>query len=138
VSSELTRIPIIKLWNVLLIPLQGEITDSLSEQLSHDVLERIQALGSRCLVVDLTGLWMLDSHLCAVLTRMAQAAALMGTRTILCGMSPEIAMTLQTMGVETRAAETALSLEDALEALGIAGAHITEAHASSDEWSLDT
>src|SRR5262249_43380500 len=46
-------------------------------------------------------------------------ARLMGTPTILSGLSPEIAMTLQAMGVELEAVKTALTLEQALTMLGL-------------------
>jgi rsbT antagonist protein RsbS len=118
-SSEANRIPIIKLWNLLLVPLQGMIDDSVAEQLSQDVLRRIQASEVTGLIMDVTGLWLMDSHLCAVLSRIASAALLMGTRTVICGMSPEIALTLQTMGLELANVRTELMLEQALERLGV-------------------
>jgi rsbT antagonist protein RsbS len=43
----------------------------------------------------------------------------MGTRTIISGLSPEIALTLQTMGVELQSMHTALTVEQALEMLGL-------------------
>jgi len=118
-STEANRIPIIKLWNLLLVPLQGMIDDSVAEQLSQDVLKRIQASEVTGLIMDVTGLWLMDSHLCAVLSRIASAALLMGTRTVICGMSPEIALTLQTMGLELANVRTELMLEQALERLGV-------------------
>jgi rsbT antagonist protein RsbS len=54
-----------------------------------------------------------------VISNLAGAARLMGTPTIICGLSPEIAMTLQTMGVELQSVRTALSLEQALGMLGL-------------------
>jgi rsbT antagonist protein RsbS len=118
-TSELRRLPIIKLWDRILVPIQGEITDDLAEQLSHEVLREIHASGAHGLVLDLTGVWIMDSHLCSVLSNLASAARLMGTPTIISGLSPEIAMTLQTMGVELQAVRTALSLEQALTMLGL-------------------
>jgi rsbT antagonist protein RsbS len=118
-SPEANRIPIIKLWNLLLVPLQGMIDDSVAEQLSQDVLKRIQTSEVTGLIMDVTGLWLMDSHLCAVLSRIASAALLMGTRTVICGMSPEIALTLQTMGLELANVRTELMLEQALERLGV-------------------
>ena len=53
------------------------------------------------------------------------AARLMGTPTVICGMSAPIAMTLQTMGADFRLAQTALTLEDALVRLGVT-ATVTE------------
>jgi rsbT antagonist protein RsbS len=126
-----SRIPIIRLWNLLLIPVQGELTDSHAEQLRHDVLNEIHLAGSEGLVLDVTGLWMMDSHLCAVLTRLAQAAALMGTETVVCGISAEIAMTIQSMGLELRGVRTALTLEEALHGFGVRGPPT-----DADAWTL--
>ena len=116
---ELRRLPIIKLWDRIVVPIQGEITDELAELLCNEVLKVIHESGARGLVLDLTGVWIMDSHLCSVISNLAGAARLMGTPTIICGLSPEIAMTLQTMGVELQSVRTALSLEQALGMLGL-------------------
>jgi rsbT antagonist protein RsbS len=115
------RVPIIKLWTLLLVPLQGELTDQLANQLTSEVLSRIHEEGCSGLVIDITGLWVVDSHLCSVLSELSSAASLMGARTLLSGMKPDIALTLETMGVELRGVRTTLNLEDALSALGVAG-----------------
>src|SRR5262245_7366000 len=111
---ELRRLPLIKLWNRILVPIQGETSDDRAVQLSEEVLKSIHESGAHGLVLDLTGVWIMDSHLCSVLSNLAAAARLMGTPTIISGLSPEIAMTLQTMGVELEAVRTALTLEQAL------------------------
>lgn len=118
-SKELRRLPIIKLWDRIVVPIQGEITDELASQLSQEILREIHQSGAHGLVLDLTGVWIMDSHLCSVLSNLASAARLMGTPTIISGLSPEIAMTLQTMGVELVSVQTALSLEQALAMLGL-------------------
>ncbi len=118
-DSSYQRIPIIKLWSLLLVPLQGELTDNLANQLTSEVLSRIHEDGCSGLVIDITGLWLVDSHLCAVLSELSSAASLMGARTLLSGMKPDIALTLETMGVELKGVRTTLNLEDALSALGV-------------------
>jgi rsbT antagonist protein RsbS len=118
-TETFARVPLIRLWNVILVPLQGELGDEAAARLTDDVLESIHRTGAAGLVLDITGLWMVDSHLCAVLTNLATAAGLVGAKTVISGMSPEIAMTLQAMGAELRGATTALSVEGALERLGI-------------------
>jgi rsbT antagonist protein RsbS len=118
-TIELRRLPIIKLWDRILVPIQGEISDDLAAALSEEVLKAIHENGAYGLVLDLTGVWIMDSHLCSVISKLAAAASLMGTPTIICGLSPEIAMTLQTMGVELESVGTALSLEQALTMLGL-------------------
>ncbi|MFP2911883.1 STAS domain-containing protein [Pyxidicoccus sp. 3LFB2] len=118
-ERETARIPIIPLWGNLIVPLQGDITDAQAAQLCSDVLRDIQRTGARGMVVDISGLWLVDSHLCAVLARLAASARLMGTRTVLCGMGADVALTLQSMGIQLEGVETALGLEEGLVLLGV-------------------
>lgn len=118
-----SRIPIIKLFGQLLVPLQGDVTDHQASRLREDILLAIQKYGALGVVIDVSGLWIVDSHLCSVLAQLALASRLMGTRTVLSGVSPDIAVTLQTMGVGLEGMETALGLEEALEVLGL---HVTQ------------
>lgn len=124
-EHEISRLPIIKIWDQILVPLQGEVTDRLAERLSQEVLDAVHEHGAAGLVIDVTGVWMIDSHLCAVLSHLASCARLMGTRTIISGLSPEIALTLQTMGVELQSMQTALTVEQALEMLGLRVTRVT-------------
>jgi rsbT antagonist protein RsbS len=113
------RIPIIGFWDLLLVPLQGDMTDDMAGRLVSDVLERVHRDGSSGLIIDITGLWLVDSHLCAVLSQLAAAASLMGASTIISGMKPEIAMALETMGIRLANVTTTLDLETALSRLGV-------------------
>ncbi|MFT3924584.1 MAG: STAS domain-containing protein [Myxococcales bacterium] len=130
-SQDANRIPTIRLWGLLLVPLQGDIDDRQGELLCTDVLSAIERFNTQGLIIDVTGLWLMDSHLCSVLSTLASAAALMGTRTVLCSLSPEIAITLQTMGLEMPDVATVPSLEDALTMLGI-GPHYAERADAAD------
>lgn len=107
-------ISIINLWHVLLVPLQGDISDHHAEVLTERVLHRVGTQGPRGLVIDLSGVSMIDSHLCAVVANLATAARLMGTESYVSGISPEIALTLETMGVSFARISTTRNLEDAL------------------------
>ena len=113
------RIPIIGFWDLLLVPLQGDMTDDLAGRLVSEVLDRVHRDGSSGLIIDITGLWLVDSHLCAVLSQLAAAASLMGASTIISGMKPEIAMALETMGIRRANVTTTLDLETALGRLGV-------------------
>jgi rsbT antagonist protein RsbS len=112
-------IPIIQLWGNLLVPLQGDISDSQAERLQGELLVRIRQTGASGLAIDVSGVSVIDSHLCALLANLVSAARLMGVTSVLCGLTPEIVMTLQAMGIELEHVETALSLELALERLGV-------------------
>ena len=82
-------------------------------------MHEIAATGASGLALDVTGVWIMDSHLCHVLSNLAESARLMGTPTVICGITPEIAITLETMGARFRRTQTALSLEEALDTLGV-------------------
>jgi rsbT antagonist protein RsbS len=113
------RIPIIAFWDLLLVPLQGDMTDDMAGQLVAEVLDRIHKGGASGLIIDITGLWLVDSHLCAVLSQLAAAASLMGASTIISGMKPEIAMALETMGIGLANVTSTLDLETALTLQGV-------------------
>ena len=117
--SDANPLPFITLWNNLLVPLQGEVTDSLAERINIEVLNRVHTSEVENVIIDITGLWLLDSHICSMLATMAASAKLMGARTIICGMSAAIAQTLQTMDIGFENLQSALSVEEAFALLGI-------------------
>lgn len=118
-ERERVRVPVIRLWSRLVVVLQGDISDEVAARLMDDVLEEIRGSGAAGLVLDVSGILVVDSHLVHVLSNLAQAALIMGTPAVVCGMSPEVAMTLQMMGAEPKFMQTALTLEDALRRLGV-------------------
>jgi rsbT antagonist protein RsbS len=131
-NDDYNGVPIIHFWDLLLVPLQGDITDDTAGRLVSEVLEKIHQEGSSALIVDITGLWLVDSHLCSVLSQLAAAASLMGARTIISGMKPEIAMALETMGIGLENVTPTLDLETALEVLGVR--RVQASLAVDDSW----
>lgn len=127
-NDHVTCIP---LWDCLLVPLHGDVSDDHADVLVSEVLQRIQRDECFGVLVDLSGVAILDSHLCSVLARLSLAARMMGAKTVLSGMRPQIAMTLEAMGIELRGLETVATLEDALESMGIT--RVREVAANHDE-----
>jgi rsbT antagonist protein RsbS len=129
-SDDRTTIPVLKIWDQLLVALQGDVSDRQADDLSHSVLSRIRDVDVTGLIIDVTGVLTLDSHLCAVLARLAASARLMGVRSVLCGLTPEVVMTLQAMDIELTEIETVGTIEEALEGAGIQ--HTTRASRDYD------
>lgn len=117
--SDRSSIPVLKIWDQLLVALQGDVSDRQADELSLSVLARIRDVDVSGLILDVTGVFTLDSHLCAVLARLAASARLMGVRSVMCGLTPEVVMTLQAMDIELDEIETMGTIEEALEAAGI-------------------
>ena len=83
-----------------------------------DVLLAIEKSGATGLVIDISGLDMVDSYVARIVAETGRMAKLMGTATVLVGMRPEVAANLVRMGYAIEGVRTALNLDDGLELLG--------------------
>jgi rsbT antagonist protein RsbS len=118
-AEQFNPLPFIKLWGTLLVPLQGEITDNLAERIHTEVLNLVYESEVESVIIDITGLWLLDSHICAMLAALGASTKLMGASTVICGMSAEIAQTLQMMDIGLDSVQSALNVEEAFELIGL-------------------
>ena len=107
------RIPILRIRDLLLISIQADLHDILVEQLQSDILKELERKSAQGLVLDISALLVLDTYTARAFVHTAQMARLMGTRTIVSGMTPAIALTLTEMGFSASGFETALDLESA-------------------------
>jgi rsbT antagonist protein RsbS len=117
-----TRIPIISLYGNLIVPIQGTVGDELLETLRVDVTARIDRDFATGLIIDISGVDLLDSYMTRSVRDLALMAKLMGVRTIISGAKPEIAITIVEMGLEIPGVESQLNLERALERLFVLAA----------------
>jgi rsbT antagonist protein RsbS len=111
------RIPIISLYGNLIVPIQGAIGDKAMALLSDDVARAIDSDTARGLVIDVSGIALMDSFVTRNIRDLALTARLMGIPAILSGLQPAVAITLIEMGLDIHGLETTLNLERALERL---------------------
>src|SRR5262245_3183330 len=111
-------IPIIKLHEVLIVPIHVELTDELVLALKDDIANAVRDHDVTSLVIEVSGLDVFDSFMARAVSVVARLARMMGVRTLLAGLSPAIATTLVEMGMEMPGVEASLNLEAALEDLG--------------------
>ncbi|MBI5536413.1 MAG: STAS domain-containing protein [Deltaproteobacteria bacterium] len=109
------RIPIITLHDFLLVPIQTALSDRLVSQLKDDITAAIVRVAARGLIVDVSGIDVMDSYISRSLRDIGMVARLMGVRTVIAGINPMIAMTLVEMDISLGGVDTALNLESALE-----------------------
>ncbi len=94
-------LPVVEVWQgVLLIPLVGELSSERVAQVQDSVLRAVVRTGARFVLLDLTGTPVVDSNVAAALMRTADAAALLGCKSIMCGMGPEIARTVVALQID--------------------------------------
>lgn len=112
------RIPILRLGSVLIVSVQGDLADSVAVALRHDVGEQVSSGGISGVILDVSGVMIVDSYLGRVLTEIAADCALLGAGTVVAGIRPAVAITLVEMGLRLDGARVARSLEAALDLFG--------------------
>lgn len=112
------QIPILRIGPTLLVTIHVELRDAVADAFQADVLVAIEKGGATGLVIDISGLDMVDSYVARVIADTGRMAKLMGADTVLVGMRPEVAATLVRMGYGMEGVRTALNLDDGLALLG--------------------
>lgn len=99
--------------DVLIAAIQQELTDRSALALQQDLTE-MAAAGARGVIIDISGVEIVDSFLARILSEIAAAAGMLAGRTVVAGMRPSVAITLVEMGLSLRGLYTARSLEGAM------------------------
>lgn len=107
--------PIIDVWEgILALPIVGLVDSQRSIELTERLLDRIASSGARSVIVDLTGVDVVDTMTANHLLQMIGAAGLLGAFCVLSGISPLIAQTLVQLQVDLTKITTVRNLEEAL------------------------
>lgn len=114
---EASRIPILKIGDFLVASIQVEMYDKSAVLFKDNLLQRIYETKARGLILDLTAVEVVDSFMGRIITEVGQMAGLMGTRLVITGLQPAVAITLVELGLELHGVHTALNLEKGIAAL---------------------
>ena len=110
----MSGIPILKQRDVLLATLPPALTDRRLALLREQLLERIGKHQARSVILDVSGVDVIDSFATKMLGELAEAARLRGARIYLVGIKPDVAMAMVLVGLSLPDIETAVDLEQAL------------------------
>jgi rsbT antagonist protein RsbS len=116
-ESGVERISVLRMGDVLIAAIQQELTDQTALALQQDLTE-MAAAGARGVIIDISGVEIVDSFLARVLSEIAATTSMLAGRTVVAGMRPSVAITLVEMGLSLRGLHTARSLEGAMSLLG--------------------
>lgn len=102
--------------DTLVMPLVGALDSARLVQIQEQALSRIEITRARCLLLDITGVPVVDSQVAQGLVRVVQAAKLLGADVALVGIRPEVAQTIVGLGLDLRGIRTYSVLQEALAA----------------------
>jgi len=105
-------VPIVPIHEgMLVLPLVGAIDSRRASQVMEAALEKIVEFQADVLILDITGVPLVDTGVANYLLQMARAVKLLGAQVVLVGIGAEIAQTMVQLGVELRDVTTRSNLQ---------------------------
>lgn len=99
---------------VLCLPIVGVVDSGRAAEMMNLTLDAVVSGQARFLIIDLTGVPVLDTSTADRLIAIARAAGLVGAQTIITGLRPAVAQTVVTLGVGMGEVKTLRNLKDGL------------------------
>lgn len=100
--------------HILVMPLIGELDCQRLDDLNQRALAAIEQWRAQMLLVDITGVPVVDEAVAKGLITVVQAARLLGAQVCLIGIRPEVAQALVAVGIDLQGIQTFVTLQDAL------------------------
>jgi rsbT antagonist protein RsbS len=108
------RIPILRMGRSLLVTIQVDMHDELAMTLQNDLAEAIARHRARGVVLDISGLNIVDSFIGRMLANTAAMSRVLDAQTVVVGMQPAVAITLVELGLSLPGVHMALDIERGL------------------------
>ncbi|PQO32986.1 protoglobin domain-containing protein [Blastopirellula marina] len=107
--------PVTEVWNdILMLPIVGIIDSKRAQDIMTAVLHKISDTHSRSLILDISGVAVVDTAVANHLIKITKATRLMGCTCTISGVSPAIAQTIVELGINVGDIRTTATLKDAL------------------------
>jgi predicted ATPase/anti-anti-sigma regulatory factor/tRNA A-37 threonylcarbamoyl transferase component Bud32 len=100
--------------HIMVMPLIGTIDSQRAEQIISTLLDGTQVHHAQVVIIDITGVPVVDTGVASSLIQAAQAIRLLGAQTYISGIRPEVAQTLVGLGVELSGIMTQGSLQNSI------------------------
>lgn len=104
--------PVVQVWEgILAMPLVGTIDSARAMRVTESLLTAISEMQAECVIIDITGVPVVDTQVAQYLIQSAQASKLLGCEVALVGIGVEMAQTLVQLGVDFRTLNTLVNLQ---------------------------
>ena len=108
--------PVIPIFEgILVLPLIGNIDTRRAAQILEGLLSGIERYRARVVLIDVTGVPIVDTSVANHLLKAAQAARLLGAEAVLVGVRPEVAQTMVQLGIDHTGLTTRADLQSGVE-----------------------
>ncbi|MFP7253532.1 STAS domain-containing protein [Terribacillus goriensis] len=118
-ALEELSVPVVPIYEGLaVIPIVGEIDTHRAKLIMETALTQGNALELDHLVLDVSGVLMIDTMVANQIVQIVQSLRVSGIKTIITGIRPEIAQTMVSLGLDFKTITTVSNLKNALHHLG--------------------
>lgn len=108
--------PVVQVWEgILALPLVGAVDTARTQQIMEELLTRIVERAASVVIIDITGVPIVDTAVARHLLQTVAAARLLGAESVIVGISARIAQTLVHLGVDLSEVITRATLAKGLE-----------------------
>lgn len=107
--------PVTSIWDgILMLPIVGILDSKRAQDLMHTVLAKIGDTRAKVIILDISGVAVVDTAVANHIIKITKASKLMGCDCIVSGLSPAIAQTIVELGIDVESLTTTSTLSDAL------------------------
>lgn len=115
-TIEELETPVIEVWeSVLALPIIGTVDTVRAQTMTEKLLERIVETKSEIVILDITGVPVVDTAVCRHLLETISAAKLLGAEVLLVGITSRTAITLVHLGLDLGGVTTRTTMAKGLE-----------------------
>ena len=111
------KIPILKMGPFLLVTIQVDLYDRLALNLESDLIQMVNKMGSRGVLIDISAVNIVDSFMGRIIGNIANMSRILDAETVVVGMQPAVAITLVELGLPLKGVYTALDVERGMDLL---------------------
>ena len=116
-ADSASRIPLQLSRNFIVASIQVDLTYDVLRRFRLDLLEFLQRSGAQAVILDLSGLEILDLEEFEALRQTMDMVSLMGAKSIVAGMRPGVVSALVTLNADVDDVLAAFNLDDAFSQL---------------------
>ncbi|WP_437759837.1 PAS domain-containing protein [Sorangium sp. So ce1389] len=120
--------PIIRVWDeVLALPVVGNLDSARAQDMTQHLLDEVARSNATHVILDLTGVETVDEATADHLVRIVRAIRLLGAKSIVTGIRPQVAQLFVTLGAGLAGTTTLSNLRDAIKVCMRASAQVPPA-----------
>jgi rsbT antagonist protein RsbS len=116
-KSVVSRVPLQLSRDCVVASVQIDLRDEVLRQFQVDLLEYLHETGASGVIIDVSGVEIMDIDDFEALRRTLSMAAIMGARPVIVGLRPGVISSLMDLGVDPAGIDAAFNLDDGFDLL---------------------